>query len=174
LSLAIHDDDTFLSCTRIFPPTELTSESISPEDRNASERIEFKDLDSLIEWIDNPALVDFLRQELTGKWDRRAARRRIRLKSGKKTRLILYIKRGHVYVLQLGRFQNDEKFWKSLLSSDADVKVITHGGRVRFRLRSQSDFSAFRSAWQQEVSKLSFESSESPDEQDDDDTESDE
>ncbi|MBM3508217.1 MAG: hypothetical protein FJX64_11075 [Alphaproteobacteria bacterium] len=156
LALAVHGNDAFLTCTRIFPPTELTDHPVRPGTRGGGKGPKFPDLEAMVKWVDNDALAAFLREQLAGKWDQRAERGRVFYRVEQKTRIRVFVKRTFASVVQIGRFADDEKFWRERLTPEADVRVIRDGRRLRFRLRKREEFAAFQEAWELHISNIAF------------------
>jgi hypothetical protein len=61
------------------------------------------------------------------------------------------------YVWQHGRFPNDERFWIDRLGTEAEVKPVKEGRRLRFFLETDNQFRRFREAFERDLDAVSFE-----------------
>ena len=59
-------------------------------------------------------------------------------------------------VIQNGRFEGDEDYWKPRLSPDAQLRSRRQGNDLRFRLRTEEDFRNFKTAWDTDLQNKAF------------------
>jgi hypothetical protein len=147
LRLASDQAAEFLTCERVYPPAELTEQAIRV--RKAPEHAaRYKNWDEALSGIDNKAIVEFFRQELAHGRRGYLYRRILNWSQDGHRRFRVIARRNFAYGWQEGRFEGDVEFWRSKLGGDdADVGVVgRYDNRVRFRLRTAEQITAFREA----------------------------
>jgi hypothetical protein len=149
LRLAVDGTGEFLSCERVYPPTELTDVAIRVPGRQSTERTpRYNDWDKDLAGIENQAIVKFFRDEI-GRGRASYPQRRVLVwRQGNRRRFWVRARSQFAYGFQLGRFEGDLEFWRTKLSADAasEIAVVHYGRTVRFRLRTPHQVDAFREA----------------------------
>lgn len=169
LSLSQDGQNEYLSCTRVYPPPEITDLAIQ---RRGSANVAWSDWDQALQDVANPAVRDFFKAEIAAGRPNRIKRRYLQFKVGNKTRIRVVVRPESALVYQHGRFDDDEAYWRTRFGTDFRIRVIRHGQRLRFRLATAEQFAAFKDAWESNVSMRGF-SAEPEDVEDAEDPESD-
>ena len=145
LVLAVENHAQFLTCTCIYPPPEITEHT---KKRGLTEvrPSKWTDWEQALKAVENPAVVNFFQTELAAGRENYLRRRILRYRTNGKRRLIVAARRKLAYVWQERRFENDQDFWTKALGSSAEVQPVRTGKSLRFYLRTESDFAAFRDA----------------------------
>jgi hypothetical protein len=156
IALAKHGQEDLLTCTRAYPPPELTDIAIRRRRKKVIGGEEPSDWEGAFGEIENQAVVKFFREELAeGRPDNPRARY-IRILIGGRRRFVAYAKRRWARIWQSARFDDDIKFWKARLGGDREI-ILTGGGRgLRFKLFEEADFTAFKKAITTELSNTEF------------------
>ncbi|MCW1996410.1 hypothetical protein ABIE85_005130 [Bradyrhizobium diazoefficiens] len=141
LSLSQEGGNDYLTCTCVYPPIEIAALTRGSE-RTARSSASWKDWDEALKAIENPAVADFIRAALASNQETRLYRRQVMYRMGGKRRLWVTCRPAFGYVWQLGRFDGDEQFWKTRLSTP-NVKEVNDKRGLRFYLRTAADFDAF-------------------------------
>jgi hypothetical protein len=149
LRLAVDGTGEFLSCERVYPPTELTDLAIRAPRRQSTERTPgYNDLDKDLVNVENKAIVKFFRDEIERGRAAYPQRRVLVWRQRNDRRFWVRARNQFAYGFQLGRFEGDLEFWRATLGADAvsDIAVVQNGRTVRFRLRTPHQVDAFREA----------------------------
>jgi hypothetical protein len=136
----------YLSCTCIFPPAELTQNSIRRRSIGPPRPPKWTDWDEVIAEIEEAPLAEFVRSEIALGRDNQVRRRLLRYKVDGVNRLFVWVKLKFATVQQKGRFTDDIAFWRERLGEKAEIDPIHEGKRLRFWLKSPQDFAVFRTA----------------------------
>jgi hypothetical protein len=120
------------------------------------ERGQFPDWNAALAVIENPALKDFVRAELAVNRESRPAHASLRYRIDGKLRYRMWARKQFATVIQNGRFEGDEDYWKARLSPDAQLRSRRQGNDLRFRLRTGEDFSNFKTAWDTDLQNKTF------------------
>lgn len=138
----------FLACERVYPPAEFTDIAVRVHRPTPERHTGYKDWNEALEGIDNKALVDFYRKELSNGRKGYLYRRILNWSQNGHRRFWMIARKNYAYGWQIGRFEGDLDFWRTRLGGDEkDVaEVGRFNNRVRFRLRTPEQFAAFREA----------------------------
>jgi hypothetical protein len=150
LALAKNASDDFLTCTRAYPPPELTEVAIRRRRKKEVGDTDAQSWDERLKLVENVEEANFIRQEI-GRNQENKPSRFISYRIGSKRRYRMYPKKQFAYVLQSGRFDDDQEFWGTRLSQKAGIGTRHHGLALRFRLWTENDFRTFRTAWDNEL-----------------------
>ncbi len=161
IALAKNADDHFLSCTRSYPPPELTELAIQRR-RQREVGPETLDWDDALNLIENTAVAKFFRNELKAGRVNNPKYRSMRFYIAGRRRFVVFAKRHWAGVWQGARFDDDLEFWMSRLGKRCGVPPTSGGHNLRFTLRDESDFEKFKQAVSAELSDAKF--SDPPDE----------
>jgi hypothetical protein len=157
VALAKHGGDDFLSCTRAYPPPELTDFAIRRRRKKEVGPVETpEDWPEALKSIENEAVAKFFRQEVKEGWSNNPKRKAIRFPIGNKRRFVVSAKRKFARVYQSGRFDDDIEFWKSRLGENSRITPIGAGRELRFYLNDDTDFSKFKQAVTTELLNTEF------------------
>jgi hypothetical protein len=155
LSLATSGDQEFLTCVRLYPPPELTDYA-KRRGPGPQARGQFPDWNAALAIIENAALANFVRAELATNRESRPARASLRYRVNGKLRYRMWARKQFATVIQNGRFEGDEDYWKTRLSPDAQLRSRRQGSDLRFRLRTEEDFRNFKTAWDNDLQNKAF------------------
>jgi hypothetical protein len=158
LALAKNGTEEFMTCTRAYPPPELTDIAVRRRRKREFGAEPSGDWEEVLRSLGNEPVAKFVRTELDAKRENRAAHKTLTYRKGDKRRFRMWIKRKFAYVRQYGRFDGDVAFWQSRLNAKADIKPTQEGKFLRFRLWTELDFQSFKSAWNGELQTRDFES----------------
>jgi hypothetical protein len=142
IALAKNGSEDFLTCTRSYPPPELTDIAIRrrrTKEVGAEEPINWADA---LKSVENPAVRQFFRQELDAGRSNNPKLKALRFFIGEKKRFAVLMKRKWARVWQSGRFENDIEFWKTRLGEQAKIRPKWSGRRLRFLNSRGSPFSS--------------------------------
>jgi hypothetical protein len=140
----------YLSCTQVYPPSELAHEAV-PRRRAAGQTAQFTSWQVAFASANNPAVKEYFASQLKAEPPRENnlgsnARLHYRVpptRDGiRRWRLNLRMERA--VCVQNGRFEGDVNFWRERIS-DADSVVTVKSG-LRFFLSTAADFAAFDEA----------------------------
>jgi hypothetical protein len=155
LALATHGNEEFLTCTRVYPPPELTEIAIKQRRKRDVGTVEPTNWDQALAGIENDAVAKFFRQQIERKRPNNPRARVVQFYVGNRRRFTVYAKPEWGRVSQQGRFEDDVQFWKERLS-DEDITPISDGRKLRFYLHNEADFSKFKSAAETELTNTQF------------------
>ncbi len=157
LVLATNDADEFLACSRIYPPPELTAQAKRRGIRSSSSSGGgFANWNIALANVENSAVSEFFQTEAATGREKAPSKALIRFRIGEKVRYRISARRTFAYVRQIGRFNDDEKFWAGRLSEPREIRPVGGGKRLRFRLRTEQDFKNFKQAWNEELQRVHF------------------
>jgi hypothetical protein len=156
LAISTNGNDDFLSCTREYPPRELTE--IAIRRRRKTETGDDAPLDwvNFLTTIRNPAVVTFFRNELQNGRQNSIQRKALRFFVAGKRRYAVYAKRQWARVLQFGRFDDDILFWTTRLGAGSKITRLSEGKKLRFYLAADDDFATFKRAAETELLQTEF------------------
>jgi hypothetical protein len=156
LTLSADGDAEFLSCTCIYPAPELADHANrrrQPPDLSESK---WANWDAALDAIDNQALVEFYRRELSANQENYLRKRTLYYRISGKRRFSVAARRDSAYVWQHGRFKDDVGFWTNRIDSHADVEPVKQDTRLRFYLTSEADFARFLEAVRGDLQTVDF------------------
>ncbi|MCB1393112.1 hypothetical protein, partial [Nitrobacter sp.] len=156
LQLARHDDLNFLTCTRVYPPPELSDIAIR---RRRTKEIGLgtsATWDDVYKTLQSDAVCGFFRSEVLAGVDNLPGRRRLIYRRDGRSLFRIGARKQFATVHQFGRFENDESYWRGRLAPDANVRLVRDGKELRFRLQTENDFAAFKSAWRSDLTNRQF------------------
>jgi hypothetical protein len=159
----------YLSCVQIFPPKEIAAEVIRRGAANVASVNQTRSLTERLDLCKNPAVVEFTKARLSQKQRLNYRKNTLVYPQEGKMRWRVRVRASYAGVLQLGRFEGDEKLWSGGLS-DANVHVRSNN-QLSFRLKTAMDFSLFQRTMDEEASKFQWKSSDSADDLDEQDDE---
>jgi hypothetical protein len=156
--LASDEGNELLTCTCIFPPAEISQHAIIRKnpDGKVIRSVKWTNWDEALKLVKNEAVVKFFQDELTRKQENYLLKRSLRYRHDGKRRWNASAKANHVYLWQVGRFDNDIGFWQQRLGDQADVETVKDGVCLRFYLRSEKELLAFKKAISQELQNVVF------------------
>jgi hypothetical protein len=156
VAVANNGIDDFLTCTRAYPPPELTDIAIRRRRKKEIGSDESTDWNAALKSIENQAVVKFFRQELDADRPSNVKYRALRFFIGDRRRFVVSAKRRWARVWQSGRFEDDIEFWRSRLGDQANIKPKWGGRRLRFYLFDELAFNKFKHAVTVELSTTEF------------------
>jgi hypothetical protein len=166
VSLAKNGEDDFLTCTRAYPPPELTDLAIRRRRKKEIGEPETTDWNEALKSVENKAVVKFFEQELAAGRSNNPKYKALRFPIGGRRRFVMYAKRQFARVWQSARFEDDIEFWKSRLGERCRISPKWGGRRLRFYLFDEPNFMAFKKAVTVELLNTEFHT-DSEDETDD-------
>jgi hypothetical protein len=143
LSLSFDDQNEYLSCTCAYPPPEISDQAIRRGRRKSNDRYEPASWEEALEDVENEAVVEFFKSQLSKRTSYLGSDPNIRFTVGGTNRYQAYVRSNYAYVFQLGRFDGDIEFWSTQLKNTPSVKAVAHDANLRFLLRDADDFSTF-------------------------------
>jgi hypothetical protein len=159
VALANNTADEFLTCTRAYPPPELTDIAIRRRKKRETGAVEpAEDWDEALKSVENEAVARFFQQEVAAGRSNNPKYKALRFFVGDRRRFVLNAKRQYARVWQSGRFEDDIEFWKSRLGERCRVTPREAGRKLRFYLTDEADFSKFKAAVANELSNVEFQS----------------
>jgi hypothetical protein len=163
LALANSGAEEFLTCTRVYPPPELTDIALRRRKKRETGFAQpAENWDEALQSVTNQAVVDFFRSELAARQSDKSKDwnnpkyKILRYFIGGKRRFGVEARRRHAWVWQSGRFEHDIEFWKSRLGDKSQVVPIHDGRMLRFHLSTPEDFSAFKAAVETDLTNTEF------------------
>lgn len=156
LRLSADGEQEFLTCTCIYPPPELAQHAVRRGRRDATKTLRWSDWDAALASIENIAIVDFFRSELTHGRESALRHRVLHYRLGGRRRFGVVARQKEGYVWQNGRFDGDETFWRQRLSKPEKVGTVRGGTKVRFSLCTAADFHGFREAMAGPLQRVAF------------------
>lgn len=134
----------FLSCTCIFPPSEIDDQAARRKNARDRRRNRWSDWQTALAGIENKSVVDFFAAEIKAGREHKLGTRKLYFDLGEHRRFVVRARQLIANVRQLGRFADDIAFWQGHLSDPVSVKPVAGGERLRFRLRNTEDFRKFQ------------------------------
>jgi hypothetical protein len=124
----------------------------------------WKDASKMDHWeaalktIENEEIRKFYADELAHGQMNYLRRRQLRYSINGRYLFYLHARRGvlAVYVWQLARFPDDEKFWTDRLGKDCDAEPVKGGSALRFYLRSGEACRSFKDAIEKPLKSVDF------------------
>jgi hypothetical protein len=154
-ALAKNGDDHFLTCTRTYPPPELTELALQRR-RKKEVGPETTDWGNALKSIENAAVAKFFQEELRNGRSNNPKYKAIRFSVGGRRRFVMYAKRGWARLWQSARFDGDIEFWKSRFGERCRATAISEGRSLRFAMFDESDFDKFKKAVSMELPSIEF------------------
>lgn len=154
--LSRHGGDDFLSCTRSYPPRELTEIAIRRRRKRETGIVEATDWSEALATIQSESVKCFFEAELRNGRPNSVKYRSLNFYIGDKRRFLLYAKRRWARVYQFGRFEDDTEFWNTRLGADGRVSSKANGNALRFYLTSAADLESFKRAADHDLAKTEF------------------
>ncbi len=149
----------YLTCTCIFPPKELAQHAINRKRAGGgvTRELAWTSWNEALKSIRNEAVAQFFRDEIAKNRECYLRRRILRFRDCRNVRRWHITARAdRAYVWQNGRFESDVEFWNESLGSQADATPVKEDTCVRFFLRSDQDFKAFREALDSKLRNVEF------------------
>jgi hypothetical protein len=145
VALAKHGEDDFLTCTRAYPPPELTDIAIR---RRREKEIgeEPADWDEALKSVENQAVVKFFQQELAEGRSNNVKFKNLRFFIGDRRRFVVGARQKFARAWQHGRFDEDIEFWTRRLGEQGKIQAKWSGRALRFYLYDETAFSKFKHA----------------------------
>jgi hypothetical protein len=159
LALAKNGNDEFLTCTRAYPPPELTDLAVRRRRRKEIGGEEATDWGEALKSIENDAVVKFYKQELAAGRASNPKYKALRFYIGDRRRFTMNAQKKSARVWQSGRFEDDIEFWSSRLGERGNVETKRGGRRLRFYLYDDTDFGKFGTAVNTELTRIEFQGS---------------
>ncbi len=156
LALATDKSEEFLSCTRIYPPTEISDHAVRRGRRRRSGTTTWADWQEALNAIDNAAVADHFRDEIERGCSNSLHKRALHYAINGKRRYNVEARRKAAYVWQIGRFMNDQEFWLEQLDSSAEIRPVAQGHVLRFYLKTSSHFAQFNKAINTSLNEVDF------------------
>lgn len=156
IALANNGGDEFLTCTRAYPPPELTDIAIRRRKKRETGTAPALDWREALKTIENPAAVKFFQEELSNGRSSNVKYRALRFTVGGRRRFVVYAKRRWARVWQNGRFDGDFEFWRARLSRNEDTLALGSGRSLRLYLQTEADFAKFKKAVEGELTSTEF------------------
>jgi hypothetical protein len=156
LQLSQEEGSEYLTCTCIYPPIEiatLTRHSGTATNREADA---WPDWDAALKAVENQAVIGFFRAELSRHQESRLRTRELIYRIGDKRRFYVPCRKRYAYAWQVGRFEDDEAYWRKALTEPDTVRQVDEGRALRFRLVSEADFAAFKKAVGEDLINAEF------------------
>jgi hypothetical protein len=147
LALATEAEQTFLTCTCIYPPPEITEHAIRRKQGGSNALPPWPDWPTALSETDNPAVIEFFKTELAANRENNLRMRRIQWRFNGRRRFRVLARRKYAVVKQFGRFQEDRKFWTDAMGSDIKLRELDHGDNLRFLLQNKEQFHKLQEAF---------------------------
>ncbi|MGY0835676.1 hypothetical protein [Azospirillum argentinense] len=147
----------FLSLSRVYPPLELTDQARMRRAAPAAVREQRpRDWNEALEIVRNPNVVAFFRQQIEAGCSGNSAYRELFFRTQGRRRFTVGARAQYAYVWQGGRFAGDVDLWRDVLGDGSDVEEVAQSTRLRFRLRTAAQCTAFVQALQGQVARAAF------------------
>jgi hypothetical protein len=157
LQLSQEAGNDYLTCTCIYPPIEIASLTRRGERSSEIRTEKWADWPSALNVVKNAAVRTFFETELANpNQENRLARRELIYRFDGKRRFWVGVRKERAYVFQGRRFEDDEEFWKKLLSSPQSVGTRFEGRSLKFVLVTPEDFTAFKNALLNDIKSKTF------------------
>ncbi len=167
LALSVQDDAEFLTCSCVYPPTEITQHAKHRGPRPEPRTVRWADWDEALSKVGNEALVGFFKKELAAGRESYLRKRILHYRFGGSRRFFVGARKNSAYVWQYRRFPDDEKYWKGKIGPHLDTEPVKDGKCLRFHLSSAKDFEAFLDAVNGDLKTVKFSDEEADDEAED-------
>lgn len=147
----------YLTCMQILPAPELAAQSITRRPRGPRAQ-RWKDWDAALSVVENPAIVQYFREEISSGRESYLPKRILRYKINGRRRFSLLARRtSSAYVWQDGRFRDDIEFWKGGISNPESVQPVKGGTCLRFSIATGKELAFFHRAVTQELTTVEWE-----------------
>ena len=156
LQLSQENSNDYLTCTCIYPPIEIATLTRGPENKAVQTGTAWANWDAALEGVENASLKDFVRKQLVKHQEARLSTREVVYRIGGSTRFYLGCRRKYAYVWQRGRFDNDEQYWRKVVSEPGHLRAVDDNRALRFHLTTEADFNAFENAMTHDLSTAEF------------------
>jgi hypothetical protein len=157
LALSSDNEAEFLTCTCIYPPSEIVQHATRRGRQGGVRREPWPDWDMALANIQNPAVLDFFKRELAAGQDNYLRKRILHYRLQGRRRFEISAHKKAAYVWQAGRFRDDVKFWVGKIGTHADVKPVRKDRTsLRFFLSSEQDFGRFSDAFKNDLQEMEF------------------
>ncbi len=133
----------YFSCSRVYPPPELTELAIRRRKLRDTGVDETTTWEELLTAYKPCAATAFFRDEIKRGQENNRNRKALMYRVAGKRRFHLSLRDGYVYVWQEGRFKEDQTYWQSMLSSSESIVPVRNGKAISFKLITVEDFSQF-------------------------------
>jgi hypothetical protein len=167
LQLSQENSIDYMTCTRIYPPVEITK--LTRGSQKIQSTVALASWDEVLVSVENPAVKEFVKKQMDKKQESNLSRRQFIYRVDGKRRFFFGCRRKYAYVWQLGRFDGDDAYWKKALSEPGHVQEVNEKRSLRFHLTSSADLAAFSKSMEQYLPKVEFldnaDSDQPPDEQ---------
>ncbi|HEX41052.1 MAG TPA: hypothetical protein ENN81_03220 [Phycisphaerales bacterium] len=156
IALSVQNDSEFLTCTCIYPPSEITQHA---KHRGRGLRTPvgpWADWDEALDKIANDAVVSFFQQQLNNGCENYLKKRILYYRCGEYRRFFVAARKNNVYVWQYRRFPDDVEYWANTIRRDLDTEPVKDGKCLRFHLSSAADFKGFLTAMNGHLQTVKF------------------
>jgi hypothetical protein len=156
LQLSQENGNDYLTCTCIYPPIEIATLTRGSDNRPVQTGTSWASWDAALEVVENVALKDFVRAELSRHQESRLRYREVIYRIGGDRRFYLSCRTQYAYVWQRGRFKEDQAYWQRVLSEPDHVQQVNGNRALRFHLTTAADFAAFGKAMSQDLANVAL------------------
>jgi hypothetical protein len=156
IALSVDSEAEFLSCTCIYPPPELTEEAIKRRGATGSRPPKWADWEAALADLENRAVTRFFLDEVARGRENYLRKRILHYRVDGKRVVFLGARRKAAYAWQYRRFPGDLTYWLEQLGPECNVGPIKGGAGLRFFLREEKDFIAFRDAAENYLPTVQF------------------
>ena len=158
LLLSADGDKEYLTCSCIYPPSEISEHATKRGDRKTKAMTSTgkSDWESILSNISNDNVVSFVRSELDAGIKNNPNLKRLLFSIPGRSVGILVVQKEKAYFWQYKRFENDEEFWKQKIGVQSEPKPVNNGKSLRFYLKSQENFESFKNAFTNELPEVQY------------------
>jgi hypothetical protein len=156
IQLSRENEQDYLTCTCIYPPTEIATLTRRAEGTGVDASAQWSDWDEVLQATESIAVREFFRAELDLKRENRLVYRDVIFRIGGKRRFWVASRKDFAYVTQRGRFEGDNEFWGKTISKPASMAERGNGRALRFHLVTPDDFLSFKRAVTSDLITTSF------------------
>ena len=161
LILAEHDGGEYLSCSCVYPASELRDHAARRSrrtggDRRAGGGSRWPDWESALATCANPAVVEFFTSALAEGQENYLPKKLLYYRIDGTRQFRIQLSTAHAYVIQFSRFADDETFWRERLGDQPALEPLKDKKWLRFHLREERDFERFRTAVSEELGNTRF------------------
>lgn len=127
-------------------PSSVPGEIVDEVESSSASLGETADIQSILAQILNPAVREFFRQELTqGRHYTRGGKQLV-YRDGKRQRWFVRAQRNHARVWQVGRFADDEQWWRNHVDEELEFRPVSDGQDMTFNLTTARQLTRFKKA----------------------------
>jgi hypothetical protein len=148
--------DDYLTCSCIYPPLKIANLTRGADGRPGRTSIAWESWDAALDDIQNTALIEYVRAELSRKQEDRLSERQIIYRVHGQRRFYLNCRINFAYVWQRGRFKDDLEYWRKVLSEPDRTQPVAKQRELRFYLTTAADFAAFGKAVRGDLANVEF------------------